>query len=157
MSLAGRGTRDGVGAETGVEAELALGTMIGMLGRSLASGVQYSGNASLNLFCVRFQAWLRAANARLWASDEVTEPVVISSESMKESRPVRIVATLQAGFQVPGWKSDMEKQIFLSGWKRPEGVYILIPGGLKGYSEGNKRTPWYSPPANGESGGPRIR
>ena len=25
---------------------------------------------------------------------------------------------------VPGWKSDIEKQIFLSGWKRPEGVSI---------------------------------
>lgn len=66
----------------------------------------------------------------------------------------------------------MEKQIFLSGAKRPEGVNIyrevstsahesncgihtLIPGGLNGYSEGNNRTPWYSPPANGESGGPR--
>ena len=24
----------------------------------------------------------------------------------------------------PGWKSDIEKQIFLSGWKRPEGVNI---------------------------------
>lgn len=24
----------------------------------------------------------------------------------------------------PGWKSDMEKQIFLSGWNRPEGVNI---------------------------------
>lgn len=25
---------------------------------------------------------------------------------------------------VPGWKSDIEKQIFRSGWKRPEGVSI---------------------------------
>lgn len=25
---------------------------------------------------------------------------------------------------VPGWKSDMLKHIFLSGWKRPDGVSI---------------------------------
>jgi hypothetical protein len=79
-------------------------------------------------------------------SEVVTEPVVISSESIKDTRPVNIVATLHAGFHEPGWKSDMEKQIFLSGWKRPDGVYILIPGGLKGYSDGNRSTPWYSPP-----------
>jgi hypothetical protein len=60
---------------------------------------------------------------------------------MNDSNPVSIVATLQAGFQVPGWKSDMEKQIFLSGWNRPEGVNILIPGGLKGYSAGKMSTP----------------
>ena len=35
------------------------------------------------------------------------------------------------------------------------GQRTLIPGGLKGYSEGNSSTPWYSPPAYGESGGPR--
>jgi len=76
----------------------------------------------------------------------------------------------------PGWKSDMEKQIRLSGWNLAEGVSIcrvrgqplpaitgkhhshtLIPGGLKGYSGGNSRTPWYSPPAKGESSGPRCR
>lgn len=34
--------------------------------------------------------------------------------------------------------------------------HTLIPGGLNGYSDGNKRTPWYSPPAKGESGGPRY-
>jgi hypothetical protein len=84
-----------------------------------------------------------------------------------------MVATLHAGFHCvyghfhvqgrlqsirtePGWKSDMDMQIRLSCWKRPDGVYILIPGGLKGYSEGNRRTPWYSPPAYGESGGPRY-
>ena len=53
-----------------------------------------------------------------------------------------MVATLQAGFHCvpnkrsgkskrakisrtdPGWKSDIEKQILLSGWKRPLGVNI---------------------------------
>lgn len=37
------------------------------------------------------------------------------------------------------------------------GILTLIPGGLNGYSGGNRRTPWYSPPAKGESGGPRYR
>jgi len=51
----------------------------------------------------------------LYASVDVTEPVVISSDSIKDNKPVNMVATLQAGFQDPGWKSDIEKQIFLSG------------------------------------------
>jgi hypothetical protein len=87
------------------------------------------------------------------------------------------ISKLRASAQrtVPGWKSDMEKQILRSGWKRPDGVNIwrelvmdltdhdagytrtLIPGGLKGYSEGKRSTPWYSPPAKGESGGPRCQ
>lgn len=80
----------------------------------------------------------RAAYLRLSASGVFTEPVVISSDSINDNNPVKligavshyedrktaadsntgyahIVATLQAGFQDPGWKSDMEKQIFLSG------------------------------------------
>jgi hypothetical protein len=127
-----------------------------MFGRSFISVVQKSGNISWNLFCFRFHAWLRDANTRLWASVELTEPVVISSESINDKSPVRMVATLHAGFQEAGWKSDIEKHIFLSGWNLPDGVNILIPGGLKGYSEGKSKTPWYSPPSNGESGGPRM-
>jgi hypothetical protein len=49
-----------------------------------------SGKASLNRGWAMFQAWLRAAKARLCASEEVTEPVVISSESMNERRPVNL-------------------------------------------------------------------
>ena len=49
-----------------------------------------SGNASLNRACWVFQLWLCAAKPRLCAGDEFTEPVVISSESMKERRPVRL-------------------------------------------------------------------
>jgi hypothetical protein len=94
-------------------------------------------------------------------------PMSIEDKDENESKPLT----------VPGWKSDIEKQIFLSGWNRPEGVIIyviqasqpdrfdrqcrgggvtLIPGGLNGYSGGNMTIPWYSPPANGESGGPRC-
>lgn len=35
-------------------------------------------------------------------------------------------------------------------------VLTLMPGGLKGYSDGKRSMPWYSPPAKGESGGPRF-
>jgi hypothetical protein len=38
---------------------------------------------------------------------------------------------------------------------RSDAMHTFIPGGLKGYSEGNNKRPWYSPPVNGESGGPR--
>lgn len=27
-------------------------------------------------------------------------------------------------------------------WKRPEGVIIMIPGGLNGYPSGNSNLPW---------------
>ena len=105
----------------------------------------------------------------------MTEPVVISSESMNDSKPVNLLDQKRRntsqrmgsyeteaerhrlrdlhcrhapcgiplwteyrceraqpeqtggsamGLTEPGWKSDIEKQIFLSGWKRPEGVNI---------------------------------
>jgi hypothetical protein len=39
---------------------------------------------------------------------------------------------------VPGWKSDIEKQIFLSIWKRPDGVNILKDvGSVPLYSTNN--------------------
>jgi hypothetical protein len=31
-----------------------------------------------------------------------------------------------------GWKSEIERQSLVEGWKRPEGVCILIAGGAKG-------------------------
>lgn len=49
-----------------------------------------SGKASLNRGCRTFQPWLLEANTRLCASDEVTDPVVISSESMNDRRPVKL-------------------------------------------------------------------
>jgi len=148
---------DCCGGEEVVESDDLPRTDSPIFGKSRMAGVQYSGKASLNLRWCRFQAWLFRAHARLSVSVVFTDPVVISSDNMKDNRPVNIVATLHAGFQEAGWKSDMEKHIFLSGAKRPEGVSILMPGGLKGYSGGNIRTPWYSPPSKGESEGPRIR
>ena len=59
-------------------------------------------------------------------------PVVISSLTMKLSKPVRMVCTLQAGFQLPGWKLLMLVQMAAPGEKRPEGVFILRPGGANG-------------------------
>lgn len=57
---------------------------------------------------------------------------MISSESMNDRRPVRMVATDQAGFQVDGWNDVMEVQILVSGLNRPDGVKSLMSGGLKG-------------------------
>lgn len=47
------------------------------------------------------------------------EPVVISSEVMKERRPIRIVDTSQAGLNDLGWKSEIERQRRVEVWKRP--------------------------------------
>lgn len=52
-----------------------------------------SGKASLNLRFSKFHWWLRAAYARFSASLVVTDPVVISSESMNESNPVNLWTT----------------------------------------------------------------
>jgi hypothetical protein len=49
-----------------------------------------SGKASLKRDCEIFQEWLRSANACLCASAELTDPVVISSESMNDNRPVKL-------------------------------------------------------------------
>ena len=101
------------------------------------------------------------AQTRLSASVVFTDPVVISSDIMKDNKPVNLkrnkVSTCheccrEAGTQTSlqhstrdstvdrvspdfrkgsvealteaGWKSDIEKHIFLSGAKRPEGVNI---------------------------------
>lgn len=61
--------------------------------------------------------------------------------TMKLKRPVRIVDTLQAGFHVSGWKSDILKHNFLFVLKRPLGVIIYIEGGLKGNSLGKTNFP----------------
>lgn len=36
------------------------------------------------------RAWLFAAKERLWLSDEVMEPVVISSDNINDRRPVNL-------------------------------------------------------------------
>lgn len=38
----------------------------------------------------------------------------------------------------------------------PLGVIIEIDGGLNGYSDGNRKIPWYWPSSNGVWGGPVI-
>lgn len=77
-------------------------SLIPMFGSSFISGCEYSGNASRNRFCWIFHEWLRSARMRFSWSLERAEPVVISSDNMKDKSPVRIVATDQAGFHVPG-------------------------------------------------------
>ena len=61
-----------------------------------------------------------------------TDPVVISSLVIKESRPMRMVETSHAGLNDFGWKSEMERHSRVEGWKRPEGVCIRIAGGANG-------------------------
>lgn len=61
----------------------------------------------------------RAANQRRSESGREREPVVISSEVMKDISPMRMVETSQAGLKDLGWKSEMERQRRVEGWKRP--------------------------------------
>jgi len=66
--------------------------------------------------------------------------------------PVRMS---QPGCQSSGWCWEMLRQIFLPTSKRPVGHRNMNSGGLYGYCEGRMMRPWYSPPANGVSSGPR--
>lgn len=54
---------------------------------------------------------------------------------------MRIVPTDHKGFQDSGWKSLIDKQSFVLVWNRPEGVDIMIEGGLNGYWEGKMTLP----------------
>ena len=69
-------------------------------------------------------------------------PVVISSVFMKEMRPITIVETPQFELHISGWKSLKLMQIGVFVANRPDGVSILILGGLKGYSLGKDSVPW---------------
>lgn len=54
----------------------------------------------------KFHAWLAAANWPRSASEWRIEPVVCSSPTMNDSRPVKMDAADQAGFHEPGWKLE---------------------------------------------------
>lgn len=69
----------------------------------------------MNLLFLQFHSCDFAAKAFFSAFVVLTDPVVISSDNMKDNRPVRIVETDQAGFHEPGWKSENELQILRSG------------------------------------------
>ena len=45
---------------------------------------------------------------------------------------MRMVLTSHAGLKDLGWKSEMERQRRVEGWKRPEGVCMRMAGGAKG-------------------------
>lgn len=49
-------------------------------------------------------------------------------------------------YQVSGWKSLMDKHSRVLVLNRPDGVHIIIDGGLNGYDAGNISLPWYLPP-----------
>lgn len=70
----------------------------------------------------------RAASQRRSDSGRESEPVVISSEVMKDIRPMRMVLTSQAGLKDLGWKSEMERQRRVEGWKRP--VLFIVSAGF---------------------------
>jgi hypothetical protein len=61
---------------------------------------------------------------------------------MKDCRPMSTFSTPQIGTHDSGWKLLAERQMSSLGAKRPDGVMSLIPGGLRGYSLGKRRTPW---------------
>ena len=87
---------------------------------------------ALDPFPVEFAHCVFEAMYRRSAAVDDTEPVVISSLVMKESNPIKIVDTSQAGLKVLGWKSDIERHSRVEGWKRPDGVCIRIAGGANG-------------------------
>ena len=61
-----------------------------------------------------------------------------------------------AGNHVSGWYAEMDRQTFILVSNRPLGVSRTIDGGRNGYSVGSKILPWYIPPSNSVSGGPRM-
>lgn len=94
---------------------------------------------------VEFHHLERAANTLRSASEALTLPVVISSLVMKDSSPIKMVETSQAGLKDLGWKSLMLRHSRDDGWNRPLGVCIRIAGGANGYSGGNINVPQYWP------------
>jgi len=77
---------------------------------------------------------VRAALAAccLSAVDFSTEPTVGVDSSIKESTPLRMVPTDQAGTHDSGWKSLIDRHSRVFVLKRPFGVSIMIAGGLYG-------------------------
>lgn len=55
------------------------------------------------------------ASSRFTWSEVTTHPVDISSLFMKLTRAVRMVSIFHTGFQVSGWKSEIERQMRFSG------------------------------------------
>lgn len=152
----------GIGAVSGFSAA-ALDVLLAAVALSLLDAsdryfrfsLYSSGNICLNMGLESQLNRLDSlASFLLVDSDVVMLPVVASTPVMKESRPVRMVATDQLGFQDSSWKSDILRQSLLLTSKRPEGVDILIRGGLNGYSGGKVTLPWYWPFSYGVSGGP---
>jgi len=66
------------------------------------------------------------------ATDVSIEPTVGVDSSMKESTPLRMEATDQAGTHDSGWKSLIERHSLVFVEKRPFGVSIMMDGGAYG-------------------------
>jgi len=69
------------------------------------------------------------------------QPTAVSSVFINEIKPVKIDSIFQAGFQVSGWYSEIERQMLLFYSNQPFGVIIFMAGGLCGYSGGNFNYP----------------
>lgn len=94
-----------------------------------------SGNSLLKVRVLLFHSLDSLAYFLIMAGEsgvQRSDPVVMSSETMKLRRPSKIVPTDQLGLHVSGWKLDMLKQSSWSVTNRPFGVVILMPGALYG-------------------------
>lgn len=72
-----------------------------------------------------------------------------------EERTLLPVRMSHPGCQSSGWCCEILRQIFLPTSKRPVGQRNMNSGGLYGYCAGRIILPWYTPPENGVSSGPR--
>ena len=102
----------------------------------------YSGKRRQNVLSRQLYSSDCAAYCRFCSRLVSMLPNVGFDSIMKEYRPVRIVETDHIGFQLSGWKSDMERQSLRFGWNLPEGVHMRTLGGLSGYSLGKINFPW---------------
>ena len=87
-----------------------------------------SGKSSTNFSFRRFSAPESLASLCRTAFGVSIEPYVVASSTINERSPVRIVPADHAGFQVSGWKSDIERLNFIwnQGRKHLHRPYSLV-------------------------------
>ena len=93
--------------------------------------VTRSGNTFRNLGLEELKEAEDCAKCFFVDIDVSIDPVVNVSSNINDSKPVKIVDTDHAGFQVPGWKSDIDRQSLVLVANRPFGVIIFIATLLK--------------------------
>jgi hypothetical protein len=100
------------------------------------------GNSSTKIWSQRLNWCVSTAYFLFVPSEVLIEPWVEVFSNMKDNSPVKIVPTDQVGFQLSGWKSDIDKHSFVWTLNRPLGVIIYTEGGLNGNFFGNTSFPW---------------